>query len=173
MTTPLNTPNSSSRPSRHLSSDLLAFSKAHVHYDVNMFFEMASVQSRLNHNNDFLHALATINDGLSEAFALHLRNLIMFFYNDAPAPLEVVAADFCAEGSWVEVRQSMTRTLSIAHKRAVKTLLLLTFERESHGAPEKAWDFDGLAAEIKLILLIFVKTALPERLASNVALATL
>ena len=172
MVTTANTANASSHPPRrHLNADLFSFSEHHIHYDVNMFFEMASVQSRLNRNNDFLRALATINTGLTESFALHLRNIIVFFYNDTPAELDVVAADFCAEGTWIETRPSLTRTLSIAKKRANKALLLLTMERNSLAGPEKPWDFEGISAEIKLVLLLFVKTANPERLAPRVALA--
>jgi len=161
---------SSLPPCRHLSADLLAFSRMHVYYDVNMFFEMSAVQSRLNKNTDFLHALSTINKGLTEAFALHLRNLILFFYNDDPHPREVVAADFCEDGTWLDARQSMTRTLSIAQQRANKMLLLLTLDRDGLEGPEKPWDFDEVAAEMKLLILIFVKTAKPERLAPNIAL---
>jgi hypothetical protein len=162
---------SSLLPRRHFNGDLLIFSKQHVYYDVNMFFEMATVQSRLNRNNDFLRALSLINTGLTESFALHLRNILVFFYNDAPTQLDVVASDFCSEGTWHEVRPSLTRTLSIARQRANKMLLHLTLERNSQEGPENPWNFDELAAEVKLLILVFVKTARPDCLAPNVALA--
>jgi hypothetical protein len=171
MTTANTADSSDLSPRRHFSSDLLTFSKAHLHYDVNMFFEMAAVQSRLNRNDDFVGALPIINKGLTESFALHLRNLLVFFYNDSPAPLEVVAADFCPEGSWRETRKAITRTLSIAQKRAEKSLLLLTLERQSQEGPQNPWDFDGIAIEIKLIILVFMETAKPERLDPSVAIA--
>jgi hypothetical protein len=170
MVTTANMEGSSPSPRRHFSADLLAFSKAHVHYDMNMFFEMAAVQSRLNRNNDFLETLPMINKGLTESFALHLRNLIVFFYNDDPRPQEVVAADFCSEGAWVHARKVMTRTLSIAQKRADKSLLHLTMERDRVEGPQNPWNFDELAIEIKLIILVFVQTARPERLDPSIAL---
>jgi len=156
---------SGSAPIRyHSNSELVTFSGTHLCHDLKMFFETAVVQSRFNSSTDFLKNLSGISTNLIESYALHLRNIVAFFYNDNRTPNEIVAADFCAEGNWVEVRPPMSRALDIAHKRANKILLPLTQERDSLEGPANGWNFDGLTAEIKLVFQLFLKTAIPERI---------
>jgi hypothetical protein len=157
---------------RHFNADLAAFSSVHLHYDVQMLFELAHTHLLLNQNGNFLKSLSCIEQGLKEAVALHVRNLAVFFYNDSPGPSEFTAADYCAEEKWLEERLPMTRTLCIAQKWADKMLLPLTLERNSLEESDMVWDLEGLMSEIRLVLHVFLKTAKSECLAPAFAQKT-
>jgi len=161
--TPANREDISSEPVRRRSnSDLVVFSGTHLCHDLKILFETAVVQSRFSSSKDFLKNLSAIHTNLTDSYALHLRNVIGFFYSDNPAPEEIVASDYCAEGSWTEVRPRMSRTLVIADKRANKILQPLIQDRNPLEGPEN-WNFDDLTAEIKLVFQLFLKTAITER----------
>lgn len=153
-------------------SYLLAFSAEHVVYEIDMFFGMVEVLTRPSVIGATSAAeVGRLKNALVEVFAIHLRNLVDFLYLERPQPTDVVAADFCATGSWDAVRPPITRSLEAARVRANKEVAHLTSQRIAGTPPEKAWDTEALAAEIRPLLQLVVAQAETTRLSSRVAAA--
>jgi hypothetical protein len=103
--------------------------------------------------------LKYINNAIIEAFGIHLRNIIDFLFIDDPKPSDIVASDFLIPHEWMALRPPISPTLQIARVRANKEIAHLTTERIFGTPPQKQWDFDGLAGEIRQLLRLFVTHA--------------
>lgn len=114
---------------------------------------------------------ARLNNALIEVFAIHLRNLIDFLYLVRPQQTDVVAADFCATDVWEAVKPRISISLEAARVRANKEVAHLTSRRIAGTPPGKEWDPRALAAEIRLLLQLFVAKAEATRLSPDVAAA--
>jgi hypothetical protein len=90
----------------------------------------------------------------AEAFGLHLRNLIEFFYPSNPHPDDVLAADYVAD--WNAKRPAITPLLESARARAGKELHHLTAQRTAGRPSHKAWDFEGIGKELKDVVSAFL-----------------
>lgn len=147
---------------------LMAYSGEHIQYEVNMFFEGVELRSRPGYTENNLMQLGDprrINNALIESFVVHLRNLIDFLYLPAQGT-DVVAEDFFPAGTWVAIRPPKTQMLIDAKSHANKEISHLTTARISGTSPEKAWDFVGLALELRLLLILFSQKADKARLAA-------
>src|SRR5664279_5058631 len=82
-----------------------------------------------------------------EGFALHLKNLIEFFYPSNPDANDVLAADYVAD--WDVNRPAITPLLESARARASRELHHLTVQRVTGKAAHKEWDFDGISEELR------------------------
>lgn len=155
---------------------LLAYSKEHVAYEVDMFFEAAELRTRPGFRFETLSALGNyqrINSLLIESFVIHFRNLMCFLYGK-PNPrfgTDVLAIHFFTPGTWEALRPQQTKTLGDAWMRADKEISHLTTARQPGVPPEKAWDFSGLTGELRPILGLFVAQANTAALAPQVARA--
>lgn len=137
-----------------------------------MFFGMVEVLQRLSPICATSPEEARrLNNAMIEAIAIHLRNLIDFLYPINPKYTDVVAADFCAAGAWDKERPPITRGLKDARKRANREIAHLTRLRITGNPPEKDWDFESLASEIRPLLQLVVSKAEKTRLAPQVAAA--
>ena len=167
MTTPATA--SATRP--FSDSYLLAYSADHVWYEVRMFFGIVDVVSRRAQMTCVASraVMETLNNSLIEAFAVHLRNVVDFLYNDQPKPTDVVAADFCAPSSWHAVRPTISQVLEDARNRTNKQIAHLTTERLTGDSPGKRWPFVALADEVRPLLKLFVPRANPRALSPRVA----
>lgn len=153
-------------------SYLFAFSAEHLVYEIDMFFGMVEVFMRPSAIGAASVAEeARLKNALIEVFAIHLRTLVDFLYLERPQPTDVVAADFCATGTWEAVKPSITRSLEAARVRANKEIAHLTSQRIAGTPPEKAWDPCALAAEIRPLLQLVVAKAEATRLSSRVVAA--
>lgn len=154
-------------------SDLLAYSGEHVAYEIWMFFSLARLlgegQIEITAPTDADARL--LYNALIEAFVLHLRNLIDFIYEGKRWETDIVASDFFPPGEWTRLRGDITPVLIKAAERANKEIAHLTTARIASTPPEKSWDFQSLAIEIRPLLRRMVDNALPERLSPNVAMA--
>jgi hypothetical protein len=110
-----------------------------------------------------------LRNAVIEDFVIHLRNLIDFLYLDRPQPTDVVAADFFAARRWESLRPPITNSLEAARVRANKELAHLTSHRIAGAPPEKAWESQSLAAEIRPLLQRVVSNAESTRLSPQVA----
>lgn len=79
----------------------------------------------------------TIRRAMIEAFALHLRAIIEFF-SGPRGDTEVVAEDYCLQGS--EWDHELTRTLASQRRWASQHILHLTSEREDDRDAGVTWD---------------------------------
>lgn len=175
-------------------ADLLAYSAEHVWYEVWMFLEMVDRLTRQPAGASSHVTFATTGTsvppaplgvsnsiapppGLSgrqstvtenanvESFMAHLRTLIDFLFILSPRDTDVVAADFCAEGTW---RPAISQRLKDAKKRVDKELAHLTTDRIEGSSSRKYWDAAALAIELRPVLRDFVAQAVPGRLSPRV-----
>jgi hypothetical protein len=150
---------------------LLAYSSEHVAYEIDMFFGVVELRKRpsfpfgLSINGD----REQLNFALIESAVTHLRNIIDVLYKDGPKPTDVAAIDFFDRGLWETRRPRLSDTLDTARRRANRELAHLTTYRIAGAPPEKAWDFDNLANELRPILLLFVTSGKATRLSRVVA----
>jgi len=152
---------------------LLAYSSEHLAYEVDMFFGM--VELRLRPSFPSLLSVSAdpirLNNALIESFVVHFRNIIDFLYVDRPRPTDVVASDFFDPAAWESRKPPLSGTLDTARRRANKELAHLTTDRIPGAPPEKIWDFNGLANELRPILRLFVTNGNGTRLSPSVAAA--
>lgn len=142
--------------------ELLDYSKEHVIYELWMF---RSVGRALIAPIQMSQAL---RNALIESFAIHLRNLIDFFYPGQIQADDVVASEFLDDpGEWPKLSFISTR-LSSARIRAHKEVSHLTRKRIAGAPPEKGWDVAELMGEIKGTLTHFIATASAKKLHQDV-----
>jgi hypothetical protein len=147
---------------------LSTYSDEHLFYECDMFFWLAQVCGSGATLGAPTAADATrMSNVLIEGFAVHLRNVIDFLYLDRPQKTDIVAADFCTPGTWVTVRPSISQTLETARGRANKEIAHLSTQRIAGSAPGKAWAFKLLASELRPILHLVARHAVPGRLGSR------
>lgn len=95
-----------------------------------------------------------------EAFAIHLRNLVCFFYPYKPQDTDVCAKDFFAnEETWGKICPAESDLLKQARVRANKEVGHLTTARKNGTPDNKAWDVKGLTGELFPIVQLFVSSA--------------
>jgi Arc/MetJ-type ribon-helix-helix transcriptional regulator len=162
-----------SAPVVHTDEYLCAYSREHVYYEVERFFWAARL---LGEGKTYIGATdgadaVLLNHGLIEVFVLHLRNLINFIFSDDHRGTDIVAAQFLPPGDWAKCRGTISTTLDRAKRRADKEMAHLTTDRITGAPPEKAWDFKGLADEIRPLIKLLSQKALSSRLAPNIAQA--
>jgi hypothetical protein len=165
----------SSTPVRRPFADryLTAYSAEHIVYEIDMFFWLAELCGNALPGLAAPSAADTtrLRNALIEAFVVHFRNLIDFLYLDKLMATDVVADDFFPPGAWGKLRPAITSNLEAARIRANKEIAHLTTERMAGSPPKKAWDFQGLASEIRPLLRLVAAHALGSRLSPNVASA--
>jgi len=146
------------------SEYLQRYSREHLLYEVGMFFQLG----RLLMTGPFLatppEAAVVMHNAAQEAFAVHLRNLLDFFYTQKPFKTDVIAAMFYDAGKLPADFPPKSAMLITAHLRAHKELSHLTTERDPEGTLEKDWKLHPLVMEIKQLLEKFLQTASTARL---------
>jgi hypothetical protein len=126
------------------SIDLFAFAGEHLFYEAQMFVVCRAIKPR----DQFEANLK------AEGFAIHLKNLIEFFYPSNPHADDVIAADYVP--NWDAHRPAITPLLESARARAGKELHHLTAQRVAGRPSHKAWDFDGIGKELKGVVSAFI-----------------
>jgi hypothetical protein len=124
--------------------DLFSFAGEHLFYEAQMFVVCRAVKPRDQFETNLK----------AEGFALHLRNLIEFFYPSNPHVDDVLAADYAA--NWDAKRPAITPLLENARVRAGKELHHLTAQRIAGRPSHKPWDFDGISKDLKGVISAFI-----------------
>lgn len=145
-------------------SYLINYSREHVSYEIQMFVGLAAAReaTTLQHNSPVV--ARWVKNAVLEATVLHLRNLLEFLYPGNPRRTDVVAADFCLDPPWNDVRPQITKDLEHARWRANKEMAHLTTGRLNPSDQEKAWDIPKLREQLLPVLQTFVEWASPKRL---------
>ncbi len=152
-------------------SYLLEYSGEHLLYEFYMLIRCAEfLANQHEHIQCAVDDTQTIRNVLVESYAIHLRNLVAFFYGESnrPLPTDVFAVDFLESGEWQRLRPPKSETLKKAEQRAHKQIAHLTTERYAGVHEEKAWNIISLTKEIKDITRIFIGAASTSRLAPNI-----
>jgi hypothetical protein len=145
---------------------LFAYSAEHVQYEIDMFFGLVGV---LSDPSTGLGAprpedVPRLRNIMVESCVMHLRNLVDFLYLDRPQSSDVIAADFFRQTEWENLRPAISGILDAARVRANKEMAHLTTSRIAGASVEKAWNFVGLAIEIRSLMLLFAENALAARI---------
>jgi len=149
---------------KHTPEYLQRYSREHLLYEVGMFFQLG----RLLMTGPFLatppEAAVVMHNAALEAFAIHLRNLLDFFYTQKPFKTDVIAAMFYDAGKLPADFPSKSSMLITVHLKAHKELRHLTTERHPEGSLERDWKLHLLMMEIKQLFEKFLLTASSARL---------
>jgi hypothetical protein len=138
--------------------ELLDYSDGHLLYEIEMFHWLASILPGKKESNEC--------SAFVESYALHLRNLIDFFYTE-PTDDDVVAKYFYDDPSkWNPGPKSPA--LDIAKKRANKEVSHLTKARMNVTPTDKLWWTDNLFSDIQKVAQSFLAGASPKKLGPKV-----
>jgi hypothetical protein len=138
--------------------ELLDYSKEHVVYELWMF--RAVGQALITP----LQMSQPLRNALIESFAIHLRNLIDFFYPAQIQADDVFAAEFFDDPHEWEKVSTISSALSSARIRAHKEVSHLTRKRIAGTPPEKGWNVPELMREMKGVLNQFTRSASSKKL---------
>lgn len=139
--------------------ELLDYSEEHLFYEVEMLLNVSALSTE--------NLPQIIRNIRVESFAIHLRNLIIFFYPTSTVfPTDVYASHFFSDtNEWRRICPPLSQTLRDAKKRADKEVGHLTMERiAGTNDPRKEWDIRGLVNEITPIIKLFCASADNNRL---------
>lgn len=136
------------------NEQLKLYFNEHVLYEVKQLINAA----------DAINRQLSIHNGLQymivESFAIHLRNLISFFYPHSRRDNDVCAEDFFINISiWHSLRPAESQVLKYAKSRADKEVGHLTTLRQFGTPKSKKWDVSVLIDEIMPILSCFCESA--------------
>lgn len=136
------------------NEELQSYFDEHVRYEIQHLLNTAAgILLKLHVPNGLQYVVV-------ESFAIHLRNLICFFYPYKPQDTDVCAQDyFIEEDNWDRICPIQSDSLRQARVRANKEVGHLTTARKN-GTPEnKAWEVKGLTGELIPIIELFVSSA--------------
>jgi len=141
--------------------ELLDFSGEHLFYEFRMFREVS---------NAIPCHEGPVKNALIESFAIHLRNLIDFFYPPEDGQIrsdDVFAGDFF---DLPEIRylDTIPSSLRGARERANKEISHITCKRKAGADAAKAWSVSDLFKEIQEISNKFAAKASSKKLHTNV-----
>ena len=145
-------------------SELIAYSKEHVQYEITMLWSCGQLLMCDLHGAS-PHLIALLRNAVLESFAIHLRNLVDFLYpGQNIKDTDVLADDFFPQGKRPETFPSVPSDLDHARKRAHKQVSHLTTGRLNEGDPGKNWPTFALTQKIWDVLGEFVRQASPDKL---------
>jgi len=116
----------------------------HVKYEIEMLLAAASF---LSTSGSTVGQVA--KNVYIENFALHLRNLIEFYYNDGKKKGLVRVADYVGKvAEWKESRRPKSAGLDRENQKANNFVAHLTYERDAQKW-ERSWDWGAILAELE------------------------
>jgi hypothetical protein len=156
-------------------AQLREYAEEHVAYELGMFLGAALSPPDLGIADAALSAFCS--NARAEALALHVRNLIAFFYPDCVLrkATDVFAHHFLsradAYGEWIKQRGSMPSTLKVAKQRADAEVAHLTTGRIAGNPETKRWMIAPLVQEISLVAGCWLVASDPNRIGDKVRVA--
>ena len=140
----------------YTDQQLLDYSEEHLLYEMHLF---RWVRENLPRDNGFRLS------ALLESFAIHLRNLIDFFYTQPGNARndDLIAADFFdSPGDWKP--GAIPKSLSDARERANKEVSHITYKRKGGTDPTKPWPVNDLFNEVQTLATEFATRASSKKL---------
>ncbi|HXY25582.1 MAG TPA: hypothetical protein VEI73_13080 [Candidatus Acidoferrum sp.] len=144
----------------YTDQQLLDYSQEHLLYELHMF---RWVGENLPADKGFLLS------ALLESFAIHLRNLIEFFYtepNNARNDDLVAGEFFDSPNAWNP--GTMSTSLKDARERANKEISHITYKRKEAIDPTKPWPVAALFKEVQAVAVKFAASASSKKLHPSV-----
>lgn len=139
---------------------LLRFSGEHLAYEMEMFFATAAELLRpLNVNSDL------IKNALLEAFTIHARSILFFFYPENPRKDDALAEHFLtSKKAWNVIRPQLSPELKRLQKRVGKEIAHLSYTRLEIHPKNKGWDFGQIILEFISVFKLFTKNSASNKL---------
>jgi hypothetical protein len=129
------------------SKEELKQASDHLFYEIWMFKSLTQIMAL------GVIGEGVLNNALLEAFMIHLRVLIDFFFAERPKQDAVIAEDFFSPPEkWHEVRSSQSDLLKRAKNRVHKEAAHLTYARQKVTPEKKLWTFVEIDKEIAIII---------------------
>jgi hypothetical protein len=153
--------------------ELRAFTEEHLLYEVGM---LADLTKRLQEVWAHDHAAGKCDlewldlqtrNALVEAFAMHARGLLDFFYATPPVREDDALAQHFVQGEWKPPQQ--TEALRGVKKRVNKEVAHLTYHRLLVTDAAKEWSYGQIWLAFGEIIRAFLDQASPDRLPASVA----
>jgi hypothetical protein len=162
---------------RRLSDDdTRAFADEHLIYEIEM---VAGLTRRLSNMRTLLESRSRSSNELAdelfdlagrnadiEAFGLHTRLLLDFFYRDKRIQHDAIAADFFGDDSWRQIRPEKTSGLEQIARRVGEEIAHLSYRRAARETA-KTWSYGEIWRDLACVVCVFVDSAAPERLGSE------
>jgi hypothetical protein len=147
--------------SKHLTpEELPEYSVEHLDYEIEMLVETMKAWDP--------NAPRTLRNALTEAFAVHLRNLIAFLHPGREQCGDVYAKDFFGSPQkWIKDLPPLASSLATARDRASKEIAHVTVDRTKGSAKGKGWNPEFIDA-VMVPLRRFVELADGDRLHPDV-----
>ncbi len=144
--------------------DLRAMSR-HLLYEIEMLAHTASwlyTISVLDTDADAA-TRSTLRNAMLESWALHLRNLLSFIYDDRPGKGAAIAADF-VDGDWSQLRGDLTPVLRLARTKASKEIAHLLYGRARLSDEQRTWHLAPILVDLGEVLHRFLDAVPSKRL---------
>jgi hypothetical protein len=138
------------------SNESLRNASNFLHYELGMFQKCSQGLA------SGILGIGPLQNAVLEAFTIHVRALLDFFYpGKSPWPDDVLAEHFIPD--WAIRRPAISDLLLKAHSRVGKEVAHLTYTREKVTPETKPWDFIGIERDMSVIIDAFIK-AVPRHL---------
>lgn len=151
------------RPQR-TDDELLAVSR-HLLYEIEMLAHTASwlYTIMVVAEDPDPKTRSTLRNAMLESWALHLRNLLSFIYDNRPGKGAAVAADF-VDGDWQQLRRELPPALRLARTRASKEIAHLLYGRAKLSDEQRTWHLAPILVELSKVLHRFLESVPDARL---------
>jgi hypothetical protein len=150
-------------------ADLLAYSKEHLRYEVQNFFDAGRLLATRPFDTSDSNEI-TIKNALVESFATHLRNLLLFLYPYGGEKSDVISDLFFSNPilDWKQKRrpESVFGFRDLRQRASQEVSHLTVFRRSAD--KDKQWQLLDIMQSVKAVLDVFVENAAPTKLDASV-----
>lgn len=133
----------------------------HIEYEIDMFRATYNVLLKpYDHDK-----MPLINNALVESFAIHIRNLYEFFYNDVGDSKKdtILATHYLDDPRAYRQKRTPKEEISFVQKKANKEIAHLTYERTKIDAIDKRWPTSLLVEKLEKTISAFLDELAPEK----------
>ncbi|MGP8337663.1 MAG: hypothetical protein ACT6FC_05445 [Methanosarcinaceae archaeon] len=139
-----------------IDQDKLQKASDHLWYEIWMYQRLVDGMS------SGVFGKGPLNNAVLEAFAIHIRALIHFFFDDSSNYDDVLAIHFFSTpDNWRKISPPLTDVLEKAKKRANKEIAHLTYSRQEVTPEKKPWEFIPIYKDLEEVVNVFIN-AVPE-----------
>lgn len=127
-----------------------------VKYEIDMFHWTADLIFKLNFSQP-------IKNALIESFAIHVRNLFIFFYKGTKSRSndDILAEDYSINKKKFRTQRTKKNDLNYLTKRVAKQVAHLTYHRVVYNKKTKPWKVTDILTKIDKTINAFINS-LPE-----------
>jgi hypothetical protein len=128
-----------------------------VKYEIDMLQQTAELLSKPNFSQ-------TNHDALLESFAIHTRNLFVFFYCGTKLRKkdDVLAEDYLINKKEFRMHRTKKRELNYLTKRIAKLIVHLTYHRAVYNRKTRLWSVTSILKKMNKTIDAFMNS-LPEK----------